>query len=350
MRNSLYLFLIAFCLLHACKNITPGKNQDENITGVKVCSPINCEYNIPVRTSGALATKKQMKLSFKTGGIISRINVREGEYVQEGQLLSKLDLSEIKARQQQTGIALEKAERDLERAGNLYRDSVATLEQLQDARSAVQMAKANKQIADFNYRHSFIRAPSSGRIEKILVEENEIVSVGYPVLLFATTGNAWIVRVALTDKDIVRLSVGDSAVITMDPYPERNFKAVISELGAVADPVTGTYQAELRLNDIEKGFRSGYISRAMIYPSDKHIALSLPVEAVQNLSDNRATVYRAVNGKAIKTDVKTGPVIEDRIIILDGIITSDIIIADGLSYLSAGSEINIVDTLNQTAQ
>ena len=77
------------------------------------------EYKIPVRVTGLLSTKTEMKLSFKTGGIIKQINVKEGQTVAGGQLLAVLDLSEVSAQVNLARIGFEKSQRDLTRAGNL---------------------------------------------------------------------------------------------------------------------------------------------------------------------------------------------------------------------------------------
>ena len=128
-----------------------------------------------------------------------------GREVSAGEVLAVLDLSEISAQVSQADIGLEKALRDMNRARNLYKDSVVTLELFQNAKSAYELAVAQKQIADFNLQHSRIKAPSDGKIMKILVETNEVIGPGYPAILFASTENDWVVRTPLTDKDIVKL-------------------------------------------------------------------------------------------------------------------------------------------------
>ena len=132
------------------------------------------EEEIPrvVRACGVIASSKQMKLSFKTGGIVKRISVEEGDRVKKGQVLAELNLTEIEARFSQAETAYEKAERDLKRIRNLYRDSVVTNEQFQDANSFFENASAELKIASYNLSHSSIKAPSEGVILKRLVEEN----------------------------------------------------------------------------------------------------------------------------------------------------------------------------------
>ena len=113
----------------------------------------------PVSTSGILAPVSQIKLSFKTGGIIEKIYVDEGSQVRKGQLLAQLDMREIEAQFNQAKSAYEKAQRDFKRAEKLYEDSVATKEQFQNAQTGLDMAKAGYEVAAFNYKYSSINAP-----------------------------------------------------------------------------------------------------------------------------------------------------------------------------------------------
>src|SRR5881409_2151738 len=89
----------------------------------------------PVTATGTLGPKEEVTLSFKVGGVVSRIFVDEGRAVRAGDSLAVLDLSEIDAAVVRARSAAEKAERDLTRARRLYADSVATLEQAQNAQT-----------------------------------------------------------------------------------------------------------------------------------------------------------------------------------------------------------------------
>jgi multidrug efflux pump subunit AcrA (membrane-fusion protein) len=86
-----------------------------------------------ITASGLLSTENEARLSFKISGIIEKIFVKEGDRVRKGQLLATLKSTEIASQVQQVQLTVEKAQRDYQRANNLYKDSVVTLEQLQNA-------------------------------------------------------------------------------------------------------------------------------------------------------------------------------------------------------------------------
>lgn len=329
--------------LGACKPVTEKMLPEEKVLQVKIWQVEARDYKLPVRAAGMLSTTTEMKLGFKTGGIVKLLNVREGESVKRGAVLAVLDLSEISAQVNQARIGLEKAERDLNRARNLYRDSVATLEQYQNASSAFELAQSQMRIADFNLEYSRIVAPANGKIQKILVETNELIAPGYPAILFASTESDWVVRVALTDKDIVNFSLGDSARVEMDAFPGTSFPARINELGAIADPVTGTYEAELRILLPDEQFRSGFISRAFIYPTHSSNAVVVPLEALVGASDRKAIVYVYNNGELSRRRITTGRIVDDLILVPEGLTSGEFVVTEGARYIREDSRVQAVN-------
>ena len=333
-------------LLAGCRPASREVVPENKPVQVKLWETEIRDFKLPVRAVGMLTTADQIKLSFKTGGIIRKLYTREGAAVKRGELLAALDLSEIEAQVNQARIGLEKAKRDLGRARNLYQDSVVTLEQYQNAESAFELAKAQMQIADFNREHSVIRAPANGTVQKQLVEANEVIAPGYPAILFASTEGDWVVRVSLTDKDIVRFSLGDSARVEMDAFPETRFPAEITELGAIADPVTGTYEAELRILRREPRFLAGFIARAFLYPTGTTRAVVVPLEALIGASDRRATVYVYMDGELSKRRVRTGPMGDDMIMVQEGLQPGELVVTEGAKYIREDSRVDPVNLEN----
>ncbi|MCA1747123.1 MAG: efflux RND transporter periplasmic adaptor subunit, partial [Bacteroidales bacterium] len=248
------------------------------------------------------------------------------------------------ARVRQSAIGLEKQERDYKRALNLFLDSVITLETLQNAESALELAKTEKSIAEFNLNHSRIIAPAQGKVQRILVEKDEIIAPGYPAILFASTESNWMVKVSLTDRDIVRFRIGDSAVVEMDALPEKSFPAEIAELGTFADPVTGTFSAELLIRERDPHFRSGFIARTRIFPSDAVMGWFVPFEAVHEIDNGKGYVYVLEDTKALKKAVQTGNLVRDGIILHEGVTGEDLVITEGVEYIRKGATVKILNS------
>lgn len=337
-------FIITFILIYVSINLSkPQETHKTDAIMVKTTVVNEREVSIPVHTSGKLASQSEKKLSFKIGGIIDQIFVDEGQKVGKGQVLAKLDQSEIEAQVTQAKRSYEKAERDFERVKKLYADSVATLEQYQDVKTGLDIARANLEIAEFNFQYSEIRAPQTGRILKRLVEENELIGPGVPVFIFGSTAQNWIVRAGVADRHIIRLQIGDSARVQFDAYPNFSFYGSVSEIAEFADPMSGTFEVEIEISRPEQKLISGFVASIDIFPQQHQRFSMIPIESLVEGEGRKGFVYRLSDEKKF---VEKIPVIIDYILanelaVSQGLSTGDIVITDGASYLSDGARVQV---------
>src|SRR5690606_38070776 len=136
--------------------------------------------------------------------------------------------TEVNAMVTQAKLALQKAERDFERAQNLYRDSVATLEQMQNAKTALDLARQQATGAEFNQQYSEIRATSSGVVLQKFANDGQVVGPGIPVLMINGANAAkWMLKVAVSDQQWAAISVGDKAEVISDVLPDTKMEATV---------------------------------------------------------------------------------------------------------------------------
>ena len=297
---------------------------------------------IPITSQGKLSAGVESELSFKVSGIIERIHVNEGQVIKRGQTIASLDMSEINAQVNQAKAAFEKAERDLQRMRNLYKDKVITLEALQNAETSLQMAESGLEIAEFNRQYSTIKAPGNGQILKLKAEENEIVAPGTTVFEFANTQQAWKVTVGLIDREVVNLVHGDSATIYFDALPNRPFDAYVSLIPNAAHPTSGTYEVEISLSEYDPRLRSGFYSKVNIYPSHRDEYAIVPMMALVQGDGRDGIVYTTSGDKVVSHKVHVEEFIDGALAVSGDLKESDYVITEGVEDLTANSEIEIV--------
>jgi RND family efflux transporter MFP subunit len=328
--------------LSACKNQPVREIAKVEPIRVHVAEVQRGEISLPVRSIGIVATSEEIRLSFKTGGIIARTYVDEGQSVKSGQLLAELNLSEITAQVNQAENGYEKALRDFNRAKNLHADSVATLEQFQNAETGLNVAKSILDAARFNLVHSRIKAPGDGIILKQLARENELVAPGFPVYALGIKGKGWIVRTGLSDRDIVRIHAGDSAVVTIDAWPGQVFKAGVNRLDEAANPQTGTYEIELGLEKTPLKLAAGFIAKVEVYPSNKTACWMVPVESLVEADGDSGFIYTVEpNGLARKIRVTVATLVGTKVALTAGVDNISKVVSGGASYLSDGMPVEI---------
>ncbi len=345
--KNLVLFLVGILTLSACETSEKQELQADmkNIVPVKTAAIEMSSDPIPVVSAGILRSKQQITLAFKTGGIVEKINTDEGLAVEKGQLLAQLDQTEMSANTRQAKLALTKSKRDLNRVTSLLHDTVATYEQFQNARTAFSVAQSNMDIAMFNKKHSVIRAPVSGKILKRFVEENEMAPAGTPIFLLASTDGEQVVRVGVSDSEIIRLKLGDRATVHFDAYPEKKFEAKVTEIAGTADLATGTFEIEVSLNRMTLKLKNGFVGKVRIFPASQKPYYKVPYSALVEGTDNKAVIYLPIfkDSTARRMEVKVAH-IDDEFFAVNaarGKLPSKVI-SEGAHYLDDKSKFYIV--------
>lgn len=340
------LAALFFLILSGCGEAPErGAEMQEEIIPVRVQQLSRGSETEMISATGLFSTDDETILSFKTGGVVDKIRVKQGDRISRGQLLAVLNLTEIDAGARQARLALEKAQRDFDRAGKLYRDSVATLEQMQNARTALGVAREQYKTASFNRSFSEIRATEDGYVLQRFANEGQVVAPGTPVLQVNGAGSsAWLVKVGVSDRAWAAIRTGDKAVVESDALPGKLMKAVVYRRSESIDPASGTFTIFLRLSAAQHGkIASGMFARARIYPSDNSEARwTIPYDALLDGDNGKGYVFVTQDGKtAIKREVSVQSITKDHVQINAGLEGLKYVIVSGSPYLNDGSKIKI---------
>lgn len=341
--------VLAITLLAACGRGTPVPES----APAAATAPVRIEavedsaVSSEVRAVGTLAPRDEIRLSFKIGGVVDSIAVEAGDRVQAGQVLAVLKRTEVDASVSQASEAADKARRDLERGKRLRADEVATEEQVENLTTAYRVAQANLEAARFNARFARIEAPVDGVVLQRLAEQSELVAGGQPVLVLGATGQGWIVRAALADRDAVRVQLGDPARVAFDAFPGRQFPGKVSRIASSADPLTGTFEVEIDVSPDGARFARGLVAKVTLALADDgegRTQAVVPVAALVEADGPAATVYVVDPAAQVarRRQVAVGPVVGDRVVVTSGLVAGEQVVTDGAAWLVDGTPVRIV--------
>jgi RND family efflux transporter MFP subunit len=341
-----FILLSTLLILESCggKKIEKINKQTNSAISVKIMKLEKGEVNKSIAASGQFFTDDETYLSFKFGGVVNNILVKEGDFVHKGQLLATLDLTEINATVNQAQLALEKAQRDYKRILNLYKDSVVTLEQLQNSKTASEVAYQQVESAKFILNYSEIRAVADGYILKKFVNVGQITTSGAPI--FQTNGagkSSWVLKAGVSDKEWSAISIGDKAEIKCDVLGENFINSKVMRKSKVADPNSGSFMVELSVDKNNAGrLASGMFGTAVISPSGKISLWSIPYEALLDGNADKGYVFVTDDNKtAKKIPVTIAFIDDDQIHIDEGLENHPSLIVSGNAYLNDQSSITI---------
>jgi len=319
---------------------------------IGVVGVLRYDRGVPVRTeavsqrdiiatitaTGQVRARRQVNISSDIMGRVVQVNVVEGQEVTQGDLLLTIDprqveaaaararagLAQAEAQVAQQRANLLQAERELVRLGDLRAGGVVTAQSLEEAQTrlevqeallsssmhGVEEARAALDEADDQLSRTTIRAPISGRVIRLNIEEGETAVVGTmnnPGSLLLTIGDLSVIEAVMSvdETDVPGIAVGDSAVVELDAFPGRTFAARVSTIGnssiqaSGTGPGTGsgtgsgagsnvTYEVVLTLLDPPANLRPDLSATADIIVDQKSGVLAVPIIAVTLRTDTRA--------------------------------------------------------------
>jgi RND family efflux transporter MFP subunit len=337
-------FVVVFQACTESKGSKPFLPRVSDPVPVKVVSLRKTETEPVIVASGRVTTDDETLLSFKVGGVVRNVLVEEGHAVKKGQVLATLDLTEIDALMAQARLGFEKAERDLQRATNLYRDSVATLEQLQNAQTSFDIAQAQLESAAFNRSFSQIKATANGFVLRKFVNSGQVVGPGDPVVKTNGAGSGdWILRSGVSDKQWASITIHSGATVQLDAFPGEEFLGKVIRKGEGADPATGAFAIEIAVDPNGKRFATGMFASAKISTSNKVSSWHVPYEAVLDASGDEGFVFVTTDQKtATRIPVVIGSFNGTTVEVIGGLDGAGDLVVAGSAYLSDNSPILIV--------
>jgi RND family efflux transporter MFP subunit len=333
-------------LFASCKSEKQKEDSfsNQDIIPVKIISLRQDTVSQAIKTSGYFTTEDETPLSFKNGGIIDHIYVKEGDAIKKGQLLATVRGAEVDAGLNQAMIGYQKAQRDYQRASSLYHDSVATLEQMQNSKTALEVAKQQVNVASFNQQHNGIRAMENGFVLKKFLNEGQLAGPGTPVLMVNGAGNEkWLFKISVSEAEWAQLNIGDMAEITTDVAPNKTINASVVKKSEGVDPETGGLTVKLSLKST-KGLplASGVFGNVTLHPSQKQVAWQVPYDAVLDGDAGYGYVF-ITNDKKIahKIKVHISGLGNGYVLVNSGLEDAQNLIVSGSAYLKDGSSILI---------
>lgn len=295
----------------------------------------------PILAAGLLARQTEADLSFSTGGVVDRVEVRAGDRVKPGQELARLQLDPVEAQLAQAQATVDKLRRDLGRIERLQQERAVPLETLQDTRTQLEQAEASRRIAEFARRHAVITAPGEGVILRRLAEPNELVAAGRPVVSFASEGDGWIIRAELAAHDAAR--VAPNSPVEIRAGSAVLAKGWITRIAEAVSPATRTVPVEANLEAPPPGARSGQIVSLVISPVAVAARAVVPIAALRNGEGHHAALFLlAADGRSVRRlDVEVEEVAEARAYLRTTLPDDARVVVSGAQFLADGSAVTV---------
>lgn len=283
-----------------------------------------------VATTGTLLAEEAIELQAETGGRIASIAFAEGTRVERGDLLVKLDDTELKARRAAAGIELALADKRERRAAELLAQGFVRADEYDAALNAVEMQRAQIALIEAQIAKTEIRAPFDGIAGLRHVSEGSVVGAATHIATLQQIDRLK-VEFAVPEKYAARIEVGSPVSFTVAGQ-EQQFAGHVYARDPRVDPATRTLLLRALCPNPGGVLLPGSFANVRLTVTETADALLIPAAALIPDMD-AAYVFVLGDGRAERRRVETGVRTDSRIQILAGLEPGDIVITSGLQQI-----------------
>lgn len=347
LRAGLWLSLLA---LAACQ---PGGAKDK---AAEETPPIPVDASLidsaplvaAYRGTATLSAEGAATVVARTAGVIEVIAVEEGDRVQTGAILARLDTERLQLEADRAKAQLDKLIADVARAERVHARGLISNEQYEQLRFERDATKAAFDLAALSVREAVIRAPFSGVISRRHIKTGNMISVGSPAFDLVKL-EPLEAELYVPERDLGKLKPGHAATLQVDAYGERVFDGRVARVSPVVDAATGTVKVTVEMTPGQTELKPGMFGRVEIAYDRREDAIRVPAAAVLT-EDARATVFVVEDGHARKRNISLGYQDGGYYEVIEGLSVGNAVVTTGQSNLRDNARVTVVGGSAAAAQ
>ncbi|MCC5854897.1 MAG: efflux RND transporter periplasmic adaptor subunit [Idiomarina sp.] len=259
------------------------------------------------QASAILEAEESTDVVPRVSGIIEEIFVEEGDFVEQGQALARLESSRYSLARDQIAAELRNVKQELTRHHQLAERQMVSAEAVERLQSRKDALTAQLEIAEIDLRETVIRAPISGHISQRYARTGNLIQAWQPKTLFHVVDSSVLrATVNLPEHAIVHIQTGQSAEIRLPAMPEfGTVTASVARISPVIDSASGTFRVVLAVPNTDYRLRAGMFSRVNVHYAERQNVVRIPQDALIRV-DNQSHVFTVSEGLAQRIEVSTG--------------------------------------------
>jgi len=321
--------LVTGCGKHHEPQATTGENLPPAVVHVQTIEAI--KQPAVEEVVGTVQPKLQAMVEAKVSGRITRLPVRLGQSVKQGDVLVELATQEIQARLDQANAAFRQAELDFNRTDNLRKQQAATQSELDAAQARYNVAKASVAEAEAVSGYARILAPFDGVVARKLADEGDLAMPGKPLL--DLEGRVGLRLVADVPSLLASRVLADAKLAVRVDTLTDPITGTVAEISPATDPASRTVLMKVDLPETA-GLSTGQFGRLAV-PVGEAAFLFVPPSALVRRGQLEI-LFVTADGKAQMRLVRAGKETAQGIEILTGLAPGEAVVVEGAGNLRDG--------------
>jgi RND family efflux transporter MFP subunit len=291
--------------------------------------------------TGTISSKENIMVSAEANGRVTSVPGKEGQRVTKGTVLVRLDNQGVSNQLAEVQAAFELAQTTWEKRKRLWEEQKigSEIEYLQ-AKSNFERTRNQLGLVQTQYNNTFIKAPITGTVDAINVNEGEFVSAGTPVVRVVDLERVEI-EAELSEEYLSNVKKGDTVLVKI-PAIGVEQKETVDFVGQVINPANRSFTVKVGISNKSKRIKPNVLANLMINDYENKEAITVPSIAIRR--DLKGDFVFVANGSgssmvAEKHYVKTGKSFGDMTEITEGVEAGDKVVTAGFNQIGQGSSI-----------
>ena len=296
-----------------------------------------------VRASSQVEPENVITIASRMSGLITSMQVREGDQLNDGDVMLRFDVEEQAAELERARAELELASAVYDRNQTLFERQAISTAEYEEARANKKIAESEVKLLETRVRFGTVRAPYDLIVLRRYVEQGDAVSANEP-LFRAADLNRLVVRVGISERDVVSLEPGQQANLQIDAFSGQTFQGSIQRIYPSANENSRLFTVEITLRAEQKDqvIRPGYLARVSMDADRRENVLAVPSESLLASERDERFVY-IINeeNRLERRDVVTGIERRNWTQILEGLESGEVVVGANPSNLRENILVNV---------
>ncbi|MEM8683798.1 MAG: efflux RND transporter periplasmic adaptor subunit [Pseudomonadota bacterium] len=284
----------------------------------------------------------------RVGGEIRSLIAEEGDVVDEGQELARLDGDRLALELNESRARVEKLKRDYQRNLDLKEKGLISDGDFDQLKFEMEALEASYNLARLELDYTQIRAPIAGVISERLVRLGNTVATGDPMFR-VTSFDPLVAYLYVPEREYRRIQPGKPVGIQIDALGETPIAASVTRVSPVVDPETGTFKITVEISGEGQRIKPGMFARLGVVYDTREDVLRIPRSALMD-NDDETYVFVVEDGVAHRKTVETGYSDRGMVEIVSGIADGEQVVTVGQVGLKEDTKVEIINQATEDAQ
>ena len=289
---------------------------------------------------GTITANEQVEIKAETDGLVQEINFAEGERVEKGRMLVKLDETKLAASVAEAEANLKLSQANYDRAQQLFQDKLISQQEFEQTASIFAVNRAGVDLKRRELRDARIYAPFAGIVGARQISPGQVITRN-TTLTWVVDLDTVKVEVKVPERHLRQLKLRQPMEFTVAAFPGEKFRGEVYFISPQIDEGTRTALVKARIPNSDAKLRGGMFAGLDLTLQTRESAIVIPEPAVMSNGDNFSVFVVDEKGNAQVRAIEVGLRLPGRLEVLKGLNPGDKVVVEGTQKLRPGAPVKL---------